>query len=158
MDSVSNRAYPLLIDALRLLPVQPFREREELGLARHQAAQVGFSEVRGVRLRATQLNELFVEDGRGAPRISPLGADVLLELLRGGALDRTEQRVEGGIELLEAYAQGRASIVGHSYWKKSRPRRVMQSVPARRTTPVADTGTVSSPYVTRYRVITHRLT
>jgi hypothetical protein len=158
MQSSSRRAYPLLTDVLRLLPVQPFREREELGLARHRAGQSDFGEVRGVRLPAAHLDELFVQDGSAAPRVSPSGARMLLELFRSGALERTDRSINGGIELLEAYAQGRASIVGLGYWKKPRPRKATVLASARPTSPVSHTGFSGWLHEPRYRITTHRLT
>jgi hypothetical protein len=158
MHAASARAYPLLIDALRLLPVQPFREREELGFARHRALQAGFSELRGVSLPKTHLDELFLRDVPGAPRVSPSGAQVLLELFRRGALERIDRRVDGGIELLEAYAQGRASILGPAYWKKPRARGSTHLSAATPVVPPPALSRISWPHETRYRITAHRLT
>ena len=126
MDAALDR-FPLLIDALRLLPVAPRREREELGLARHRAQLHGIARLRGVRVAAKDLDELFVQEVPGAPRLSPSGAKLLLELFRQGALEHIDRKLDGGIELLDAYAHGRASIVGPDYWNKPRRRRATVS-------------------------------
>ena len=157
MDLDAGRAYPLLIDTLRLLPVQPFREREELGLARHLAQRRGFGEVRGVRLPAKDLDELFVQKVPGAPRVSSRGAQVLLDLLRRGALEIIHRRAKDDVELLEAYAQGQASITGLGYWKKP-PRRTKPPSAPNALTRTTTNVSVHWDRESAYRVTTHRLT
>jgi hypothetical protein len=152
-----NRSpYPLLIDALRLLPVHPGRERDELGQARYRATWDGSGEVHGVPVRLEDLEELFIQHGGGVPRASPDGARVLLELFRAGILEVSRDRtVEHGVELLEAYAQGSASIIGPGYWAR-RPRRKSQRAVA---PPFRDGSTSAhvASYNPAYRVTTHRL-
>jgi hypothetical protein len=148
----------MLIDALRLLAVQPVKERDELGQARYCAAREGVGTVHGVPVSNEDLEELFIQDSAGAPRISREGARVLLELFREGVLEASrEKRAQGGFELLEAYAQGRASIIGLGYWSKprrSRPNRVSAPPNVQRSVTRAVPGT---PYDTTYRVTMHRL-
>ena len=64
--------YPLLVDALCLLPGT-----------------------------LAQLEEVFLYNEHGGPRVSPEGAAFLLDLFRRGAFDASDGReVEGGLELL----------------------------------------------------------
>ena len=157
MDSALDRC-PLLVDALRLLPVAPRREREELGLARHRAQLHGIARVRGVRVAAKDLDELFVQEVPGAPRLSPSGAKVLLDLFRQGALERIDGKLDGGIELLDAYAHGRASIVGPDYWKKPRRRRATVLATPRPMPRVTSNVSFDSRQEPRYGITAHRLT
>ena len=86
MGSGERRPYrcTLLIDALRLLPVHPLTERDELGQARYQALRQGSGEVHGTAVSLEDLQELFVQGDDGHPRISREGACVLLELYQEG--------------------------------------------------------------------------
>jgi hypothetical protein len=160
MDSSERKPYrcTMLIDALRLLAVQPLKERDELGQARHCAAGEGWGEVHGVPVSHEDLEELFIQDGAGAPRISREGARVLLELFREGVLEVSrEKRAKGGFELLEAYAQGRGSILGLGYWsqpRRSKRNRVSAPPNVQRSVTRAVLGT---PYNKTYRVTMHRL-
>jgi len=160
MDSSERKPYrcTMLIDALRLLAVQPVKERDALGQARHRAAREGWGEVHGVPVSHEDLEELFIQDGAGAPRISREGARVLLELFREGVLEVSrEKRAKGGFELLEAYAQGRASIIGPGYWPKPR-RAKARAVYARSPVQASITHTVrGTPYERTYQVTAHRL-
>ena len=160
MDSSERKPYrcAMLIDALRLLAVQPLKERDELGQARHCAARDGWGEVHGVPVSHEDLEELFIQDGAGAPRTSREGARVLLELFREGVLEVSpKKRAKGGFELLEAYAQGRASIIGLKYWSK--PRRAKRN---RLTAPPTIERSVTrdvlgTPHDRTYQVTMHRL-
>jgi hypothetical protein len=160
MGSNARKPYrcTMLIDALRLLAVQPMRDRDELGQARHCAACEGVGDVHGVAVSHDDLEQLFIQDFDGAPRISREGARVLLELFREGVLEVSrEKRAKGGFELLEAYAQGRASIIGPGYWAK--PRRSKRNrLTARPTIERSVTRDVlSTPYDRTYQVTMHRL-
>ena len=160
MGSGERRPYlcPLLIDALRLLPVHPLTERDELGQARYQALRQGSGEVHGTAVSLEDLQELFVQGDDGHPRISREGACVLLELYQEGVLEIARHKaVEGGVELLQAYAQGRASIIGPGYWPKprrTRARKVMALPSIERPTIRAVRGT---PNQRTYQVTMHRL-
>ena len=148
--------YPLLVDALRLLPVAPMKTRAELGEARHSAKRHGEGAVHEVTVFLKELDELFIEEESGAPRVSPKGVQLLLKLYRQGVLEVAEKRRgEGGLEILEAYTQGRASIIGPGFWTKP-PRRNPQRTLAR---PIEKhTSTVHglvTPYTRTYLVTTH---
>ena len=77
-DERKQHPYALLIDALRLLPVPPMKMRAELGEARHCAKRHGKSTVCEVTVLLKELDELFIEQESGAPRVSPKGAGLLL--------------------------------------------------------------------------------
>jgi hypothetical protein len=149
--------YPLLVDALRLLPgIRPVRERDELGQAKHRASITGMGEVHGVPVSNAQLEQLFIYDERGGPRISPEGAAFLLRLFHEGVLERLDARaVNGGIELLSAYAEGRASVIGPGFWPK---RKRAPSVKRIAAPPPRETwrGTPAL-HPNRYAVTIHRL-
>ena len=158
---------PLLVDALRLLPVQPLKERDAFGESWHLAKRTGSSEIHGVPVGMEELQHLFVQDDGTAPRISPDGATVLLRLYREGAFVHSDRKpAPGGIELLEAYAEGRASIVAYSYWAKPRRTGVTRRRPVEQPEVVTPTPTTSvhhstmfaSRFERQYRVTTHRLT
>jgi hypothetical protein len=148
----------LLIDALGLLAAQPLRDRDALGQARHYAAREGTGEVHGVAVAKQDLEELFLQDRGPAPRISREGARVLLELFREGVLEVSpKKRANGGVELLEAYGQGRASIIGRGYWSKPRrakTRAVCTRPPVENSTTKVVRG---NPYERTYQVTAHRL-
>jgi hypothetical protein len=111
----------LLADALRLLPVRPQKARYALGRAKHEATRLGSAEVHGVPVTLEELDELFLGDTAGAPRISREGALVLLKLFRAGAFVTCDERfVDGGVELLEAYGRGEASMICSWFWRKRR--------------------------------------
>jgi hypothetical protein len=160
MDSSERKPYrcTMLIDALRLLAVQPVKERDELGRARYCAVREGWGEVHGVAVSQEDLEELFIQDSAGAPRISREGARVLLELFREGVLEVSrEKRAKGGFELLEAYAQGRASIIGPGYWPKP-PRAKARAVYTRSPVQASITHNArGTPYQRTYQVTAHRL-
>jgi hypothetical protein len=124
---------PLLIDVLRLLPVQPVRERDTLGVARYRALREGWGKVHGVRLSLEELNEVFVAEEGSQPRVSREGARLLLKLYEEGALERSPKRgSEAGIELLQAFVAGTASIVSPALLRTSGRR---QARPARQPAP-----------------------
>ena len=68
MDSSERKPYrcTMLIDALRLLAVQPLKERNELGRARYCAAREGVGKVHGVPVSNEDLEELFIQDSAGS--------------------------------------------------------------------------------------------
>jgi hypothetical protein len=150
--------YPLLVDALRLLPgVRPVRERDELGQAKHRASMTGMGDVHGAPVSNAQLEQLFIYDERGGgPRVSPAGAAFLLRLFHEGVLERLDARtVDGGVDLLAAYAEGRASVIGPGFWPK---RKRAPSVKRVAATPPRETwhGTPAL-HPNRYAVTIHRL-
>ena len=157
----SHNVYPLLVDALRLLPgVAPVRAREALGQARHWATRTGVGEVNGVPASVAQLEQMFLHGEGGGPRISQQGAAFLLKLFREGVFERQDMRkVQDGVELLTAYAEGRASIIGPGYWPKRKrsagTRREPRVVPA--TPPYTERTAVPERSFNRYSVIIHRL-
>jgi hypothetical protein len=147
-------SYALLTDALRLLPVHPSNERSVLGLARFHAAHAGSSEVRGQSLSLDELNELFIEDVPG-PRISHKGARLLLKLFYEGALEvLAENEDEIHIEVLEAYAAARASIVGSYHFRRRGEARPFGATALQFAPPRTSHFPLDSA---RYRVITHRI-
>jgi hypothetical protein len=120
-----SACYPLLVDALRLLPnIRPVCERHRLGEAKHRASlspdcTASFS---GISLTLLELEELFLSIGGRGPRISEAGAALLLRLFEQGAFDATENRpVKGGLELLAQYSKGLVTLLGSNFW--TRPRR-----------------------------------
>jgi hypothetical protein len=147
-----------LIDVLRLLPVQPYKERDVLGRARYEALQAGRGEVHGVPVAAGDLNQLFLDSAPGGPKVSQQGARLLLRLLREDVLDVVEERQqEACIELLEAYAEGRASILGTTFWARPRGRRRPASTPREAILQAPEPELLTQPYRPTYRVTVHRL-
>ena len=139
-----SASYPLLVDALRLLPdIRPVCERHRLGEAKHQASlspdrTACFS---GVAVTLLELEELFLSIGGRGPRVSEAGAALLLRLFERGAFDATENRpVEGGLELLAQYSKGQVTLLGSNFWPRAR----RQAVPRMRSdeprVSVADTS------------------
>jgi hypothetical protein len=118
--------YPLLVDALRLLPgIRPVCERYRLGEAKLRASRSPklLAYFSGIALALPQLEELFVYGERGGPRVSQEGAQLLLKLFDDGAFDRSHPRsVPGGLELLMHYSAGRASVIDYSRPKVRRAR------------------------------------
>src|SRR5262245_12617244 len=126
-DSIDrSRCYPLLVDALRLLPdIRPVSERHQLGMAKHLASLSSSrtANVGGVTVTLAQLEQLFLYSERGGPRISPAGAKLLLHLFGEGAFEATEcRKVEGGLEQLTQYSNGLASVLDYSFWRRARRR------------------------------------
>jgi len=152
----------LLLDALRLLPgIKPVREREELGVAKHQARLRGMGEVHGVPVPHDQLEQMFLHGETGSPRISPLGVRYLLRLYDEGVFEH-EGNAGGtqGLELLAANAEERASILGPGYWpKRKRSRRSPKPAQLNRTVESwrIDNPLQSDQTITRYFITTHRL-
>jgi hypothetical protein len=168
MPASERRPYrcPLLIDALRLLPIQPVKERNALGVARFRALRGGAGNLHGRRLSLKDMDELFVGEQGDRPRVSREGARLLLKLYGAGVLDESPKRhVEGGIELLWAYVDGRASIVSPALL----PRRTRSRSTAQRLAPPAaalskleahfsnSTETLRRGPERAYPVILHRL-
>lgn len=155
---------PLLLDVLRLLPVHPLRERDVLGLARFRARRAGWGVVHGVRLASGDLEELFLDQDGGHPRVSREGARLLLDLYQKGVLEASPTRdADGGVELLEAYADGRASIVSPAFLPRSgrrKSRSIAQRPPhaapahSKPDAPVQATRPGIDP---SYRMTVHRL-
>src|SRR5262245_24296076 len=94
-DIERTDCYPLLVDALRLLPgIRPVHERHQLGMAKHLASFSASrtTNVSGITLTLAQLEELFIYGERGGPRISQQGAKLLLQLFEQGAFDAFDCR------------------------------------------------------------------
>jgi hypothetical protein len=136
MKSSSGRSGPCasLLDALRLLPdVRPACERDRLGEAKYYASRSAnrTASLNGVTVTLAELEELFRHNEGGSPRISRDGAALLVRLFERGAFDQPESReVDGGLELLEQYSKGLATLVESAFWRK--PRRPRSASPAQR--------------------------
>ena len=121
MTDISTPRYPLLSEALRLLPgVGTHQERGRLGEARYRASRSAHltTDFNGVKLALAQLQELFVCDQHGRPRVSPVGASLLLELYDKGAFtSRDDRRGGGSLEVLAQYAKGLATVVELNHWR-----------------------------------------
>src|SRR5215470_2546775 len=113
--------YPLLTEALRLLPgVGPRHERDRLGEAKYQASRSPSftADFNGVPLTLTQLHELFVYDQQRRPRVSPAGAALLLKLYDEGAFALLDdRRSDGDLEVLAQYSKGLATVVELNHWR-----------------------------------------
>jgi hypothetical protein len=111
--------YPLLVNALRLLPgIRPVCERHRLGEAKHRASLSPrrSASVNGVPVTLVQLEELFLYNEHGGPRVSQEGAALLLQLFAEGAFDSSDCReVEGGLELLTQYSKGLATVIDYRF-------------------------------------------
>jgi hypothetical protein len=107
--------YPLLVDALRLLPgIRPVYERHRLGEAKHCASHSPDQTalVNGVAVTLLELEELFVWGKGGGPRVSRAGAALLIRLFEQKAFEVGEPRsVPGGLELLAQYSRGLATLL-----------------------------------------------
>ncbi len=118
---ISSPCYPLLVEALRLLPgIGPRHERDRLGQAKYQASRSPnlSADFNGEQLTLAQLEELFVYDKQGRPRVSPAGAALLLRLFNEGAFGSFEDRNVGGdLELLAQYSKGLATVIERNYWR-----------------------------------------
>jgi hypothetical protein len=122
---ISATHYPVLLEALRLLPgISPRQARDHLGEAKYLAARSpGHTAVlNGVRVTLGQLEELFVRDQQGRPRVSPAGAAVLLHLFEEGALPVDDRKVEGNCEVLAQYAKGLATVIAFDH-RRGAPRK-----------------------------------
>jgi hypothetical protein len=87
---VEPELYMPLRQALRLLPnIRPMLAREQLGRALFQArrAQDRTARVATINVTLRELEELFIQDGQGLPRVSPMGAALLLRLHAGGVFE-----------------------------------------------------------------------
>jgi len=155
--------YPLLVDALRLLPgIRPVYERHRLGEAKHCAfhSPEHTALVNGISVTLLELEELFLGEG-GSPRVSPTGAALLIRLFEQEGFEVGEPRsVPGGLELLTQYAKGLATLVDAKSSRRSRrkvrrsPTRV-QAAAERPATPVEDPGvSARNPWT---NAVMHRL-
>jgi hypothetical protein len=162
----STQRYPLLLDALRLLPgIGPRHERERLGEAKYLASRSATpsTEFNGVPVQLAELQELFIDDEAGRPRVSPCGARLLIHLHNAGAFAGLEERgVQGNLEVLARYAEGLASVLELNYWRgathKARPipEAKRQQRPERRSLqPATATAPerVSAPSVLIHRLV-----
>ena len=117
-SGTSPSQYPLLVDALRLLPgTRPVRERYKLGEAKFRASlsPSRTADVNGVPVTLVQLEELFLCGESDRPRVSQEGARLLLHLFDQGAFDSTGcRKVEGGLELLVQYSEGLATVLAYT--------------------------------------------
>ena len=163
-SGASSSPYPLLVDALRLLPgTRPVRERYELGEAKYRASLSPnrTADVNGVPVTLAQLEELFLYGERGGPRISQEGARFLLHLFRQGAFDSFGcRKVEGGLDLLVQYSEGLATVLDYTLWRTVR--RPGESHAASTPTVQKSTGRAEGFLITtnprRPNVVAHRLT
>src|SRR5512145_1171101 len=136
MDVSHDRCspYPLLVNALRLLPgIRPVCERRQLGEAKHRASLSPrrSASVNGVPVTLAQLEELFLYNEHGGPRVSQEGAALLLQLFARGAFDSSDcRKVEGGLELLTQYSKGLATVIDYRF--RARVRRPRSLAPAER--------------------------
>src|SRR4030095_354718 len=112
---ISTPCYPLLVEALRLLPgIGPRHERDRLGQVKYRAARSATlsADFNVMQITLAQLEELFVYDKQNRPRVSPAGASLLLHLFKEGAFASFEDRnVKGDIELLPQYSKGLATLI-----------------------------------------------
>jgi len=117
-------AYPLLVDALRLLPdIRPVCERYRLGEAKLYASlsRDRTASINGVSVTLLELEELFLDNGGRGPCISQAGAALLVRLFEQGAFDAGDSRpVERGLELLSQYSKGLATLLGSNFWPRAR--------------------------------------
>ena len=127
--------YPLLVDALRLLPdIRPVYERHRLGEARHCASHSPDQTalVNGVPVTLLELDELFVrgKDG-GGPRVSRAGAALLIRLFEQKAFEVGVPRsVPGGLELLSQYSRGLATLLDANFSRR-RAQQPIRRLPTR---------------------------
>jgi hypothetical protein len=146
--------YPLLVDALRLLPdIRPVYERHRLGEARHCASHSPdhTALVNGIPVTLLELDELFVwgKDG-GGPRVSRAGAALLIRLFEQNAFEVGAPRsVPGGLELLSEYSRGLATLLDANF-----SRRAQQ--PIRRLPARAQPATKQSATPAEERVVSAR--
>jgi len=125
MSAINRRnPFPSLVEALRLLPdIRPVCERHRLGEVKHEAmrARNGTADINGVPVTLRELEELFLDGEGGSPRVSPAGAGLLLQLFTRGAFESADYSrcVEGGVELLTGYAQGRVCLIDSRFWRKA---------------------------------------
>ena len=115
---MSTAHYPVLLEALSLLPgISPRHERDQLGEAKYHASRSPShtAVLNGVQVTLGQLEELFVYDQRGRPRVSPAGAAVLLHLFEEGAFAVNDRKVEGNCEVLAQYAKGLATVIAFNH-------------------------------------------
>ena len=113
--SVNPELYLPLRHALRLLPnIRPVLAREQLGRARHQArrAQSHTARLAAINVPLQALEEIFIEDRRGRPRVSPIGAALLLRLYAAGAFEPCDWRrgTSSPVEL-ERYADSLPALL-----------------------------------------------
>jgi hypothetical protein len=122
VSDISSAHFPSLFEALRLLPgIAPRQERDRLGKAKYQAAHSPShtADFSGMQLTLVQLQELFVYDQQGPPRVSRAGAALLLILFEADAFALVDGRkVKGNTEVLGQYAKGLANVVAFN----NRPR------------------------------------
>jgi hypothetical protein len=118
---INTPRYPLLSEALRLLPgIGTHQERGRLGEAKYRASRSATltTDFNGVELALTQLQELFVSDQQSRPRVSPAGATLLLDLYDKGAFtSRDDRKVDGNLEVLAQYSKGLATVVELNHWR-----------------------------------------
>ena len=91
-----------------------------MGEAKYQAFRSASltTDFNGVELALTQLQELFVCDQQGRPRVSPIGATLLLELYDKSAFtSRDDRRADGNLEVLAQYSKGLATVVERNHWR-----------------------------------------
>jgi len=111
-----------LLNALRLLPnIRPGRERDRLGECKYRASHSPdqTASINGVPVTLSELEELFLQRKGQTCCISQAGAALLLRLFELGAFDLSLRRpVPEGVALLEQYSKGRATLIGHEFWRR----------------------------------------
>jgi len=169
MTDISTPRYPLLSEVLRLLPgVAPHQERGRLGEAKYRASRSArlTTDFNGVELALTQLQELFVRDEQGRPRVSPAGATLLLQLYDKCAFaSYDDRRVNGNLEVLAQYSKGLATVVESNHWRpaprKARPRSANGAL-RKRSEETAGTNRSPAAHITNaplvlFKGVIHRL-
>jgi len=112
---VNPELYLPLRHALRLLPnIRQALAREQLGRARLQArrAQSRTARLAAIDVTLQALEEVFVQDSQGRPRVSPMGAALLLRLHAAGAFEPGDWRqgTSSPVEL-ERYADSLPALL-----------------------------------------------
>ena len=165
---MSTAHYPLLREALGLLPgIAPRQERDRLGEAKYQASRSPSraADFNGVQVTLTQLEEVFVHDRQGGPRVSPAGAALLLHLFKEGAFVLNDRKVGGNLELLGQYSKGLATLAACSPRRgaprKARARSGEAARPARQSGPsvatIAPRAAQLAPPLASFNYVIHRL-
>src|SRR4029450_4598580 len=102
--------------ALRLLPnIRQALAREQLGRALLQArrAQQRTARLAAIDVTLQALEEVVVQDGKGRPRVSPMGAALLLRLYAAGAFEPCDCRQGASTPVeLERYAESLPALDG----------------------------------------------
>src|SRR5262249_29690098 len=96
--NIGTPRYPLLSEALRLLPgIGPDQEQRLSVRAKYRESPSASlrAHFNGLKLAPAQLKQLFVYAQQARLRISPAGATLILELYDKGAFTSRDDRREG---------------------------------------------------------------